>query len=270
MELPPFYIAAVRFTLAGVLIFAIAKALRHNLSITKKQMTNAAFAGFLFLTFGNGLAVWALKYLDSGFVALEISAQPLVVLVMMLIVQGKKIRAKSMLGVILGIIGIYFLVSQDNIYNNSNSIIGIVMILGCMIAWAYGSLFVAKADLPSNFFINTGYQMLLGGLSLFILSFAMGESWTAPSQWSNQVTWSIVLLIIFGSIVAFTSFNYLLKYISPEKVATSAYINPLVALALGCYVLDEVITSRAIIAAVILLAGVYFINSSKSEKSENQ
>lgn len=268
-ELEPFILASTRFTTAGLLIFLIAKLLGFSLYITKKQLVNCAIVGFLFLTFGNGVVVWALRYVDSGFAALEISAQPLVVLMLMLIFEGKRLRAKSIIGVVLGMIGIYILISQESLLEQENSLLGMIMIFACMISWGYGSLFVAKADLPKNFFVNTGYQMFFGGIMLLVASVAFGESWISPSQWSPNVIWSMILLIIFGSVIAFTSFNYLLKIVSPEKVATSTYINPLVALALGWYVLDEQITNQSIVAAGILLTGVYFINSSKEKASQD-
>ena len=262
-ELPPFKLASIRFVTAGLIIFFIAKVMKISLTITKRQLINTSIAGFFFLTFGNGVVVWALKYVDSGFAALEISAQPLVVLIMMRILQGKKIQAMSIIGVILGIIGIYLLVSQKQIISKEGSIIGMLMIFACMISWAYGSLFVAKAELPSNYFVNTGYQMLAGGIMLFIVSLIFCENWTSPTNWSPDVQWSMLLLIIFGSIVAFTSFNYLLKIVSPEKVATSTYVNPIIALLLGWYFLNEQITNQSIIAAIVLLTGVYFINTKK-------
>lgn len=262
-QLEPFMLASVRFTTAGLLIFLIAKIMGISLAITKNQLRNTMIAGFLFLGFGNGIVVWALKYVDSGFAALEISAQPLVVLILMRIVQGKKIKPMSLVGVVLGVIGIYLLVSQKALISQENSVIGMVMIFVCMISWAYGSLFVGKADLPSNFFVNTGYQMFTAGLMLAISSVLFGEAWSLPTEWSTDVQYSMVLLIIFGSIIAFTSFNYLLKVVSPEKVATSTYVNPIIALALGWYFLDEQITTQSIVAAVVLLTGVYFINTSK-------
>jgi drug/metabolite transporter (DMT)-like permease len=262
-ELPPFKLASIRFVTAGLLIFGIAKLLGKKITITAKQFKNTIIAGFLFLTFGNGVVVWALKYVDSGFAALEISAQPLVVLILMRIIDGKEIKTMSFIGVILGIIGIYLLVSQKELITQEGTIAGILMIFVCMISWAYGSIFVAKADLPSNYFVNTGYQMLTGGIMLAITSFAFNEGWTNPTDWSDKVQLSMVLLVVFGSIVAFTAFNYLLKVVSPEKVATSTYVNPIIALLLGAYFLNEKITTQSIIAAVILLTGVYFINTSK-------
>ncbi|MBT8393467.1 MAG: EamA family transporter, partial [Bacteroidia bacterium] len=231
-ELPPFKLASIRFVTAGLLIFVIAKLLGKSIAITKRQLLNTAIAGFLFLTFGNGVVVWALKYVDSGFAALEISSQPLLVLILMRILQGKKIQTMSVIGVILGIIGIYLLIGQKEIINRENSILGIIMIFTCMLSWGYGSLFVGKAELPNNYFVNTGYQMVTGGFMLFLASMIFGESWTLPIDWSREVQWSMLILILFGSIVAFTSFNFLLRTVSPEKVATSTYVNPIIALVL--------------------------------------
>lgn len=262
-ELPPFMLAGIRFLTAGLLIFAIALISGKSIKITARQFKNTVIAGFLFLSFGNGVVVWALRFVDSGFAALEISAQPLVILLMMWLLQGKKIQPMSIIGVILGFVGIYLLVGQEEIITRENAILGMVMIFACMCSWGYGSLFVGKADLPKNYFVNTGYQMFAGGILLGCMSLAFGEPWTNPLEWSTKVQWVMVLLIIFGSILAFTSFNYLLKTVSPEKVATSTYVNPIVALLLGWYFLEETITLQSIIAAVILLTGVYFINTTK-------
>ena len=177
-ELPPFMLASIRFITAGVLIFVICKFMGISIAVTKRQLKNCIIVGFLFLTFGNGVVVWALKYMDSGFAALEISAQPLVVLLLMRLLEGKKIQAMSVVGVVLGVIGIYLLVSQKELISDEHSILGMIMIFLCMISWGYGSLFVAKADLPPNYFVNTGYQMLTGGIMLLISSLAFGESWS--------------------------------------------------------------------------------------------
>jgi drug/metabolite transporter (DMT)-like permease len=262
-ELPPFMLASIRFVTAGLLIFGISRAMGKRLRITRAQFFNTAIAGFLFLAFGNGVVVWALRYVDSGFAALVISAQPLVVLVFMRIFEGKKILPMSMVGVALGLTGIYLLVSQKQVTSEENSVLGVIMIFCCLLSWSYGSLFVGKANLPTNHFVNTGYQMFAAGIILAIASLAFNEPWSSPFNWSTPVQYSMLLLIIFGSIVAFTAFNYLLKVISPEKVATSTYVNPVIAMILGWYFLDEQITSQSAIAAAVLLTGVYFINTKK-------
>lgn len=264
VELPPLFLAASRFFMAGILIFIIARSMGISLKVSMPQLKNTVIAGILFLVIGNGLMVWALKFVDTGFAALQISAQPLVVLLLMRILEGKKIKAMSMIGVALGIVGIYLLVSQQQVIAKEGSVVGMVMILLCMVSWGYGSLFVAKAQLPQNFFVNTGYQMFMAGVLLLLVSLCLGESWSLPTAWQSQTLWAMGLLVAFGSIVAFTAFNYLLKIVSPEKVATSTYVNPIVALLLGWYFLNEAITLQSIIAAAVLLTGVYFINTKKT------
>ncbi|CAA0178557.1 EamA family transporter [Tenacibaculum maritimum] len=262
-EVPPLLLASIRFMIAGVLIMGIAKLMGLSLHLKKNQLINSTIAGFLFLVYGNGVFVWALKYVDSGFAALLASTQPLFVLFLMRLIDRKKMQKKSIIGVFLGIFGMYLLVSQKDIATSEGNILGIFMILTCVLSWSYGSVFVSKADLPKNFFVSTGYQMLIASVLLLISSLIFKEHWISPLDWSFKVQIAMVLLILFGSIVAFTAFNYLLKVVSTEKVSTSAYVNPVVALLLGWYFLDEKLTSQSIIASVVLLTGVYFITSRK-------
>jgi drug/metabolite transporter (DMT)-like permease len=262
-EVSPLFLASIRFLIAGVLIFFISKFLKLSLKISRPQLLNCIFAGFLFLVYGNGVFVWALKYVDSGFAALIAATQPLFVIFLMRILHGIKIKMKSIFGVLLGIVGMYLLVSQDTLVLNKESIIGILMILSCVLFWSYASIFVSRANLPNSFFVSTGYQMFAAGIMLIIMSLIIDEPWLSPVYWSANAQISMVLLIVFGSIVAFSAFNYLLKVISAEKVSTSAYVNPVIAVMLGWYILDEHISLQSIIAALILLTGVYFINSKK-------
>lgn len=265
-EIPPFFLASFRFITAGIIIFVIAKSMKLNLTITRKQFVNCVLAGFLFLVYGNGVFVWSLKYIDSGFAALEASTQPLFVLLLMRLIDNKKMKSNSIIGIILGITGMYILVSQQELVTQEGSLLGMFMILTCVLSWSYGSVFVSKADLPSNYFVSTAYQMISAGILLSITSLILGETWISPLEWSVSVKWSMLLLSVFGSVVAFTSFNYLLKIVSPEKVSTSAYVNPVIAILLGWYILDETITLQTIIAACVLLTGVYFITTKKKIK----
>ena len=266
-DIPPLFLSSIRFVIAGIIIFIIAKFLKISLKVSKKQFLNNALAGFLFLVYGNGVFVWSLRYVDSGFAALEASSLPLVVLVLMRILHKKKIQRMALVGVLLGLIGIYLLVSQQEITTGENSLLGVVMIATCIVSWAFASIFVSKADLHKSYFVNSGYQMLCGGILLSVFSLIIGETWTSPYQWKPLTLNIMILLIVFGSIVAFTAFNFLLQKVSPEKVSTSSYVNPLIAMLLGWYVLDEKISLQSIIAALILLLGVYFINSSKNKKT---
>jgi drug/metabolite transporter (DMT)-like permease len=267
-ELSPFMLASIRFTSAGTLIFIIARSLGYSLSITKKQLGNSVLAGFLFLAYGNGVFVWALKYVDTSFAALLAALQPLFILLLMRTVQRKALQPKSIIGVLLGLSGMYILVSQNDITTKEGTVTGIIMILTCILSWSIGSLFVAKADVPQNFFVSTGYQMIAAGVILAIASLCFNEVWVSPLNWSSDAYLALTCLILFGSIAAFTSFNFLLKKISTEKVATSSYVNPVIAMLLGWYFLEEKITSQSMIAAAVMLTGVYFINSRKRDKKD--
>jgi drug/metabolite transporter (DMT)-like permease len=264
-EISPLLLSATRFIIAGFLILIIAKILNYKLSISKKQIINSTIAGFLFLVYGNGVFVWALRYVDSSFAALLASTQPLFVLFLLRLIDGKKMQIKSIIGVFLGVLGMYLLINQKGISTHENSILGIFMILSCVLSWSYGSVFVSKANLPKNFFVSTGYQMLFSGIILLISSLLLNEVWILPTELTLKAQISLLLLVVFGSIIAFTSFNYLLKVVSPEKVATSAYVNPIVAMLLGWYFLDEELTTQSILAAIVLLTGVYFITSRKRQ-----
>jgi drug/metabolite transporter (DMT)-like permease len=265
-QLAPFMLAGVRFLTASLIMFLIVGITKKSLRVNLVQLKNTAIAGFLFLAIGNGVVVWALSYVDSGLTALTIASQPLVVLLLLWILEKRKIKLFSWVGVFVGLLGMYLLISQNQISSSPESFKGILMIIGCVITWGYASIFVGKAELPKNYLVNTAYQMLFGSLWLILMSVIKNERWISPVNWKLNVQWAMLGLIIFGSIVAFTSFNYLLKIVSPEKVATSTYINPIVAMVLGYLVLKETISTQSIIAAVILLTGVYFINMKRDPR----
>ena len=265
-QLEPFMLAGVRFLSASFLMFLIVKVSSKSLKVTLVQLKNAAIAGFLFLAIGNGVVVWALSYVDSGLAALTIASQPLIVLLLLWIIENKRIKLFSWVGVFVGLLGMYLLISQKQITSSPESLKGIIMIIGCVITWGYASIFVGKAELPKNYLVNSAYQMFFGSLWLILMSMIKQEHWISPDEWEINVKWSMLGLIIFGSIVAFTSFNYLLRTVSPEKVATSTYINPIVAMVLGYLVLKETISTQSVVAAVVLLTGVYFINMKRDPR----
>jgi len=268
-QLSPFFLASIRFFLSSLLILFISKLMKLNLKISKKELLNTILVGFMFLVFGNGVFVWSLKYIDSGFAALLASTQPLFVLLLMRLIDNKKIKSKSLIGIALGIIGMYLLISQKELTTDDDTLLGMFMIFACVLVWSFASIYVKKAELPKSYFVSTGYQMLFASIILFFISLSFNEEWISPIDWNANVILSMILLIIFGSIVAFTAFNYLLKEVSTEKVATSAYVNPVIALILGWYVLGEQLSTQSIVASIILLTGVYFITSKKKTPKEN-
>ena len=262
-EIPPFLLAAIRFLVASLIVFVLVWLFYDFKDVSKVQIKNSMIAGILFLAVGNGGMSFALQYIDSGYSALLTSGQPLILLFMLWMIDKKPLPTKAWMGVALGMLGMYLLVSQRELVTTDQQLLGTVIIFGCLISWGLGSVFVNRAELPKSSLLNTGIQMLTGGVFLIFVSLIAREPTVDWGEISTRAWGSLVGLIIFGSIVAFTAFNYLLTKVSPEKVSTCTYVNPIVALCLGYYFRDELLTSQTVLAAFVLLTGVYFINSNK-------
>ena len=267
-EMPAFRICGIRYLSASVLTYAIYFFISKKLGSNRKEIINAVIAGFVFLGLGTGGAIWSLNYLDTGLTALIIAGEPLIIVLLMWIFQNIKPAFQTLGGIFLGIAGIYLLIGQAELVNTSDQWLGIMMIFFSMLAWGGGSIFVSQAALPKNQFLNTTIQMATGGLSTLIISFIIQEPAVDYFNLKPLTYWSMLFLIIFGSVAAFTAFNYLLKTVSTEKVVTNTYVNPIIAMILGYFFLDEVITNRSILAAVVMLFGVFIINSNKTKKQE--
>ena len=267
--LPPFLLSTIRFTLASSLLFGLAAALRKYQTITKKQLKNAIFAGVLFLGFGTGGVAWALQFVDSGFTALVISGQPLLVVLMMWMIDKKRPATQSFGGIFLGMFGMYLLVSQKELLARPEQWKGIIAILFCMIAWGFGSIFVSKSDMPKPQMANNAIQMMSGGIALFFFSLFLESPLNFDFQAVPLSAWlALSYLIVFGAVVAFSAFNYLLTKVSPEKVATSTYVNPIIALTLGWYFRNELVTTQSLVAVAIMFTGVFFINSTPEQSKK--
>ncbi len=268
-SLPPFIMSTIRFSLASLLLFCLTILLRKYQSVTKKQLRNAVFAGILFLGLGTGGVAWALQFVDSGFTALVISGQPLIVVLMMWAIDQKRPATQSFGGIFLGMLGMYLLVSQKELMTGPEQWKGVMVIFFSMIAWGFGSIFVSKSDLPKPQMVNNAIQMISGAATLFIFSLFLENSLSFDFTAVPSTAWlALSYLIVFGAAVAFSAFNYLLTKVSPEKVATSTYVNPIIALALGWHFRDELVTGQSILAVCIMFTGVFFINSTP-EQSKN-
>lgn len=261
-ELPPFLMAGSRYETAGLLLLAVTFLVGKYQPITKNQLKNTVFAGVLMLGIGGAFVFWGLQFIDSGFTALVISGQPLLILFMMWGIQGKKPHKQAYLGILLGMLGMYLLVSQKTLVANPDQWKGILAIFGSMLSWGYGSLFLGTADMPKSKMVSSSIQMIVGGAFILLMSCflenPMQVNWLALQ---NVTYLSMAYLIVFGSIVAFSAFNFLLSEVTPDKVSTSTYVNPIVAMFLGWSFRDEIITSQSMLAAAIMLTGVFFINA---------
>ena len=266
-EIPPFLWVGIRFVIAGILLFIIAHFSKNTLP-SKSEIKNAIIAGFLLITLGNGLLVWVLKYIDSGFVAMAFASQPLIVLLLMRILYGTKIQTKSWIGIFLGILGMYLLFNQgsQNMINQHKFVL--VVLLCSITAWSLGLIFVSKTKSKNShhtFYWVSGVQMFSAGSTLLLISFLIEKPQLGELNINKETIISMLYLILFGSLIAYLAFNYLLKYVAPHKVSTQALVNPIVAVILGAIFLNEEFTMQSVIASAILLTGSYFINSTKSQ-----
>lgn len=259
-SIPPILMAGSRYGLAGLILLIITSFIYRKVP-SAIQLRNAAIAGIMFVACGTGAVAWSLQYVDAGVTSLIIAGQPLITLLMVWWMLKQPPILSSYIGVVLGILGMFILVRQDHVSNVEGSLPGILLILFGMLCWGYGSVFIKKADFPPNQSQNTSLQMIFGGAFLIPVGLLIGEGevfeWQAITATSY---WAMAYLILFGSILGFSSFNYLLKRVSPEKVSTSTYVNPIVAMILGAVMLGEKITPQSILAAMTMLLGVLFIN----------
>lgn len=261
--IPPFMMCGSRFALAGALLFIFTLKMGGPWP-TLRQWANAGLIGILFLTIGTASTVWALQFIPSSLAALIVAFDPLLIMLLMWGLIGSKPSNKAFFGAGISIVGVSLLVGQPQLSGDTATYKGLLAIGVALLAWALASIYTSRIDMGKNRVRATSMQMLVGGFLILIFSFLIGEHQTWSLDMVNSRSfYSWVYLVFFGSILAFSAFNYLLLRVSPEKVATSTYVNPVVALLLGGFFNNELITQQSLVAGGVMLAGVYFINSAK-------
>jgi len=259
-DMPPFLMAGMRFIVAGVLLYSYCMLIGKK-APTRIQFQNALYAGLFLFAMGNGLVVWALQFVDSGIAALIVAFEPLVVVLMMWKMKNEKPTLNTWSGIGLGILGMGLLVGQPEFINDISWLWGVAAIFGAILSWGYISIWMTDANLPESLLQSAALQMFFGGCIMLGMGLLLGEYLMFDyQQIGDRAFWSLWYLIIFGSIIAFTAFNFLLKNVSPTKIVTSTYINPVVALILGYYLNKEGISGQSLLAAGLLIVGVVLIN----------
>lgn len=258
--LPPFAMASVRFLIAGGLLYAVMrpKAARP----TKAQWRSAAVIGVLLLGCGNGGVVWAQQWVPSGLAALLVASVPIwMVLIDWLSGGGLRPNRNLLAGLVLGLVGVGLLVSSEQIGTGTReSLLGGLALLVASFAWASGSIYSRSADLPSSPFLTTSMQMLAGSVALALMSLVSGEAtgWSAGTISAKSVL-ALAYLIVFGALVGYSAYIWLLRVSTPARASTYAYVNPVVAVLLGWLFADEQLDARAAIAMVVILASVVMV-----------
>jgi drug/metabolite transporter (DMT)-like permease len=255
--LPPFLLAAVRFLLAGGIMLAWLR-WKGAAMPDKKQWFHAAIAGTLMLLGGNGLVVWAEQSVSSSLTALMIALTPVwFALLEWLRPAGRRPAFHTALGIVVGFAGVALLVtgknsSSVNVAHNPSGVAALVL---AGISWAAGSLWSRYNSHPQSPWMNAALQMLCGGVALFALSLFAGEPARFHFDQGSRQSWlALSYLIVFGSWIGFSAYVWLLKASTPARVATYAYVNPVVAVLLGHLILNEPFGSRTAWAAAAFCA----------------
>ena len=256
---PPFLLAGLRFAIAGSLLFGYLR-LRGVAMPSPRQWRNAAITGVLLLGFGNGLVCCAEESVSSGISAVAVASLPLFAAIFTGL-YGEWPTRRETLGLLIGFIGVIVLNFGNAL---SASHIGAIALLVAAIAWAFGSVWSRRQDMPAGM-MNTAAQMLCGSAALLVVGFASGEN--LPAHPSLHATLAAAYLLVFGSFIAFSTYLYVLKHARPALATSYAYVNPPVAVLLGVLLLGEKVDTYDLAGMAIILLGVVTITLARQRQT---
>ncbi len=264
---PPFFMGFTRFVIAGAIILLIVK-LKKEKPATKKDWVIGAISGSLMFGGGNGAVQWASQFMPSSLAAIVVATIPIwMILFHWIQSKANKPDLLTMAGVIVGIIGVILLTEiEEEVLINNNQFGGtvilgmIVLIMGTM-SWSAGSLYYRNSKPTVSSMNMAGIQTFCGGFTMLIISLFKGEPQNFDvSQVSLLSVFSMTYLILFGTLIAFLSYVWLLKASTPAKVSTYAYFNPLVAILLGGLIAGELLTIHMFLGGAAILISIILIN----------
>lgn len=257
--LPPLLMIGSRFLIAGLILYAAVRA-RGVPAPSRANWLSASLIGVMLLACGTGVVVWAEERVASGIAALLVSVVPLwMVLIDWLRPRGRKPSAWVMAGVVVGLAGLWILADPLATGGNRSLFVEAMLMLAAL-SWAAGSVYSKHAPLPESKFLATAIEMLAGGTALVLVGLAAGEiGHFHLAAVSTRSAFSLLYLIVFGSLVAFSAYVWLLHAVSPALVSTYAFVNPIVAVFLGWAFASEPVTARTAVAASIIIGGVALI-----------
>jgi drug/metabolite transporter (DMT)-like permease len=249
--LPPFFMASVRFLCAGLVLFTVLRWRGHALP-TPLQARNSAIMGTLLLGGGNGFVCYAQQTVSSGLAAVAVASMPLFA-ALFAGLYGNWPSRRDALGLAIGFIGILLLNTGAEF---RASPLGAAALIAAPVLWAFGSVWSRRQVLP-DVWMSAAVQMLAGAVVLCVMSLAAGESW--PARLTASGIGAIAWLAVFGSLLGFTAYVYLLQTVRPALATSYAYVNPPIAIAFGVWLGGEQFTTTEAVASAVILAGVAFI-----------
>jgi len=259
----PLLLTGARFTVAGIILFTIARFRGDAVPRMRRPIIELTVAGVLLVCIGNCAVVWAEQWVPSGYAALFVASSPLWMAMMERVLNGERVGIRRALGMLVGFVGVAMLVTPGGAGGafDAHFVIGAIVIQIGSIAWNYGT-WRAKyflEDVPP--LMSSAMQMLIGGIAIGLLGFAAGEA--AHFRFTFQTTMALAYLTLLGSVVAYTSFLYALRHMRTTNLSLYAYINPVVAVILGWLILHEQLTWVSVLAMVIILFGVAMVQTRK-------
>jgi len=270
--LPPFLMAGTRFTVAGAILLTWSLLNGQRFVLSPSQWQKALIVGGLLLLCGNGGVTWAEKYVATSLAALLVSTEPLWVVILNWIVTRKRPNSKVLLGVLIGLAGVTLLVSDGlspSKLGNGNSwlsLVGAGVVILAGFAWAAGSVYSNRRPIDASTSMASGMQMVSGGVLLLVLALVTGDVGRlnlANASWTS--IGAFFYLLVFGSLVGFTAYSWLLNNVTPAMATTYAYVNPVVAVFLGWLIAGEPLTPRMLSAAAVIVSSVILITTFSRE-----
>jgi drug/metabolite transporter (DMT)-like permease len=258
--IPPLYTAGIRHLLAGIILLGmcIAKGLRP----TRAQLRASVVIGFFFFLIGHGSLHWAETRIPSGLAALLIATEPIWVFAMFEIVARKwRMNLPLFCGVVLGLTGVGLLLGRDVMSSGTGMLLGALACIAGGISWSAGVVYSRRSHLSGNPLLLSALSLLSGSVMLLTVGTLLGE-WRGFSlaAVSHRSWLSLAYLILFGSVIAFSAYNWLMEHFSPTLVATHTYVNPVVAVLLGWFLAGEKVTANVGIAAALVIGAVFLVD----------
>lgn len=255
---PPFLMGGTRFIIAGALLFALLRAMGVA-NPSAQEWRGAAIVGLLLPAIGHGTVCYVQQTVSSSVAALSIATAPIWMAIFSSI-WGHKINAREWLGIAIGLVGILLLNLGGSLHGNLS---GALLLIFAAASWSFGSVWSKHLAMPSGL-MGAACQMLVGGLVLLVFSQFQGEAW--PQQISHKSLLALFFLIVFGSLVAYSAYQYLLKTVRPLVASSNTFVNPIVAFALGIWFAGEAVTSTEYAALAVILVGVYLVLTTENKE----
>ncbi len=270
-HLPPAVMCAMRFLIAGPLMLAACAAMGRTIRITANDALRLALIGCLLLVGGNGGLAWAEQFVPTGYAALIVAVTPIWFLVLEIFVfRGDRLSRRGLLGLALGIAGIAVLFWPKFEHRGTLGIMQLLAsttLLFSSMSWAIGSVLSRKWQMKVDPFTATGWEMTFAALGNCIVAVATGQHHRIVL--TQRALLAVLYLVVFGSWIGYSAYIWLLKHVPTPKVATYAYVNPLVAVFLGWLILHERFDGYMFAGTVVIVAGVALVTTAKVHSGES-